>query len=116
EFRIDGNLDVDFLPLRIKAEKVYFGNARWSDEPAMARLQRVDMRVRFWPLLAGRFTLPWISMQQPWLRIERNSEGVGNWVMRKTCREKACPQRLRILQFYVREGQLEVREPVLQTN
>jgi AsmA family protein len=115
EFRIAGDLDIDFLPLEVKAEKVYFGNASWSAEPAMARIEKVDLRVRFWPLLAGRFTLPRISLEQPWLRLERNAEGLGNWALSNNCRPDGCPRRLRIQQLYVRDGQLEVREPALQT-
>jgi AsmA family protein len=115
EFRIDGDLDIDFLPLEVRAEKVYLGNAPWSAEPAMARIEAVNLRVRFWPLLAGRFTLPRIALEQPWLRLERNEDGIGNWVFGESCGPEGCPQRLRILQLHARDGQLEVREPALQT-
>ncbi len=116
ELRIDGNLDVDYFPLEVHAERVYFGNARWSDELAMARVEKVDMRLRFWPLLAGRLTLPRVSIEHPWLRLERNAEGIGNWTFgNESCHSGKCPQRLRILQLYARDGQLEVREPTLQT-
>lgn len=115
EFRIDGNLDIDFLPIEINAEKVYFGNADWSEQPAMLKLQRVDMRVRFWPLFAGRFTLPRVSVEQPWLRLERSNDGRANWVLGEPCQSGTCPQRLRILQIHARGGRLEVREPTLQT-
>jgi uncharacterized protein involved in outer membrane biogenesis len=115
EFRIDGDLDIDFLPIEVHAEKVWFGNAAWSDEPAMVKLERVDMRVRFWPLLAGRFTLPRVSLEQPWLRLERDANGKGNWVLGDSCDAGDCPQRLRILQLHARDGRLEVREPTLQT-
>jgi AsmA family protein len=116
EFRIDGNLDIDFLPLEVHAEKIYLGNAAWSAEPAMARVERLDMRLRFWPLLAGRLTLPRMSMEQPWLRLERNADGVGNWVIGRQCESGNCRRRFRIRQLYARDGRLEVREPALQTS
>ncbi len=118
EFRIDGDLDVDFLPLEVRAEKIYLGNATWSDEPAMARAERLEMRVRFWPLLLGRITLPRVYVDQPWLRLERNADGLGNWVFgaQPDCSTAECARRLRILQLYAKGGRLEVREPTLQTS
>ena len=38
EFRIHGDLDVDFFPLEVHAGKLYLSNASWSKEPAMARV------------------------------------------------------------------------------
>lgn len=116
EFRIDGDLDVDFVPLEITAAKLYFANAGWSKEPAMVRVERLDMRLRFWPLLAGRVTMPRLELYQPYLRIERNAEGLGNWVFGEPqeCTPE-CGTRLRVLQVVANGGQLEVREPGLQT-
>lgn len=116
EFRIDGDLDVDFVPLEITASKLYFANASWSQEPAMARTERLHMQLRFWPLLAGRVTLPRLELFRPYLRIERNPEGMGNWVFGEPqeCTPE-CGTRLRILQLVASGGQLEVREPALQT-
>ncbi len=117
EFHIDGDLDLDFVPLEVHAEKIRFGNASWSGQPVMASAQRLHARVRFWPLLAGRVTLPRLSIDQPYLRIERNAEGLGNWVFgqQPRCKPAGCPQRLRILQLHATAGKLEVREPTLQT-
>lgn len=117
EFRIDGNFDVDFLPLKVSAEKIYFGNASWSDQPTMARAERVDMRVRFWPLLMGRVTLPRLAVVKPYLRLERNANGIGNWVFgdEPPCTPTQCPHWLSILQLHASDGQLELREPTLQT-
>ncbi len=117
ELHIDGDLDLDFIPLEVSAEKIRFGNASWSEQPVMASADRLEARVRFWPLLAGRFTLPRLTVDQPYLRIERNSQGVGNWVFGdpQRCKPGGCKQRLRILQLHAEQGQLEVREPTLQT-
>jgi AsmA family protein len=123
EFRIDGNLDVDFFPLELHADRIHLGNAGWSKEKTMARAERLDARVRFWPLLAGRLTVPHLSLDRPYLRLERNSDGARNWIFRpgKTgtrsadCARSGC-SRLRIQQLHVRSGQFEFREPTLETS
>jgi len=117
EFRIQGDLDVDFFPLEVKAEKLYLGNASWSEEAAMARVEKLRVRVRFWPLLAGRVTLPSLELEQPWLRLERSGEGTGNWLFANLgdCPADGCQQRLHILQLFVRHGAVEFREPSLKT-
>lgn len=118
ELRIDGDLDVDFLPLEVRADRIYFGNAPWSDERAMARIGNLHARVRFWPLLAGRLTLPLLRLEKAQLRLERSAEGVGNWVlpgMSSSCREPPCRQRLRVLQLLVHEGSVRFLEPALMT-
>jgi AsmA family protein len=119
EFRIDGNLDVDYFPLEVHAERLYFANAPWSDEPAMAQVERLDMQVRFWPLFVGQVVLPELAVEKPRLRLERSTAGVGNWVLGsepRSCESGDCGHSpVRILQLLARGGVLEFREPALQT-
>ena len=117
EFRIDGDLDVDFFPLEVHAGKLYLANAPWSKEPAMAKVGQLDMHVRFWPLFAGRVTLPSLTLDHPWLRLERSATGAGNWQFGNWNECAAgCNQRLHILQLLVRQGAIEFREPTLMTS
>src|SRR4051812_4198298 len=71
EFRIDGDLDVDYFPLEIHAGKLFLANAKWSEERTMASAEHVDMRLRFWPLLRGRVAIAYLIADQPHLRLER---------------------------------------------
>ena len=117
EFHIDGNLDVDFFPLEVHAERLFLGNSSWSSQPAMALAERLDMQVRFWPLLVGQVTLPQVTVLQPYLRLERNKQGVGNWVFgsaQGNCSSEC--NHTRILQLQAQDGRLEFREPTLQTS
>jgi uncharacterized protein involved in outer membrane biogenesis len=119
EFRIDGDLDVDLFPLEISAGQVYFGNASWSEDRTMARIDQLDMRVRFWPLLVGRVTVPQLYAERPRLLLERNVHGVGNWSLAdapRDCPPGECRSRLRVLQLLVKEGRLRFREPTYETS
>lgn len=117
ELRIDGDLDVELVPLRVRTGRLRFANAAWSSEPVMARAEQLDMRVRFWPLLAGRVVLPELSLVRPQLRLERSPTGVGNWLFpgRRDCRD-GCRSRVRILQLLASDGLLELHEPALRTS
>ncbi len=85
----------------------------------MAQVERLDMRVRFWPLLIGRVVLPELVVDQPRLRLERNARGMGNWAMGKppqSCEAEECGSSVRILQLLAHGGLLEFREPTLMTS
>ncbi len=115
EFRIDGDLDVDYFPLEIHAQKLFLANARWSEEKAMARAQRLDLRLRFWPLLVGRVTVPYLIADKPFLRLEHNGTE-ANWMFgRKACKPP-CEPPVRVLGLRVRDGLLQFRESMLQTS
>jgi len=117
EFRIDGNLDVDYFPLEVHAEKLFLANVDWSEEKAMARVSRLDMRLRFWPLLRGHLTIPYLIADQPYLRLERN-EKEANWIFAHSsdCTPTACEQPVRVQRLRVRDGRFEFRESKLQTS
>jgi uncharacterized protein involved in outer membrane biogenesis len=115
EFHIDGNLDVDFFPLEVDVQKIRMANARWSAEREMARAERVHMRVRFWPLLAGRATLPLLDVDGMRLHLERNDQGAGNWTFRDEPCKGGCRSRVRVLQLLARDGRVSFREPLLKT-
>jgi hypothetical protein len=116
EFRIDGDLDVDYFPLEIHADKLFLANATWSEEKAMARAEHLDMRLRFWPLLRGHVTVPYLLADRPFLRLENNGNE-ANWIFENQgkCRP-SCEQRIRVQRLRVRDGRLEFREPLLRTS
>lgn len=78
--RIDGNLDVDlgWTPT-VSAEGVAFSNADWSEEPRMARAERVELDIDPWHILAGTVRIPAIRLQAPVVHLETGPDGTGNW-------------------------------------
>jgi len=81
EFRIGGDLDVDLgLAPRISAERLRLGNAEWSGIADMARAERLEFRIRLWPLLRGRVELPELLLASPRVLLERGPDGAGNWM------------------------------------
>lgn len=80
-FHIDGNFDVDLgRTLTIRADGLRFGNAPWAREPEMASVRRLELDLRFWPLLRGDVQIPRIVLDVPVLHLQRNDKLLGNWV------------------------------------
>ena len=79
-FDIGGDLDVDLgSTVAIRADRLRLGNAEWSDEDEMARVERAAVRVHLPSLLFRRETrIPDITLIQPKVRLETSGEG-GNW-------------------------------------
>ena len=118
EFRIDGDLDVDFIPLEISAEGLYFGNADWATDAAMATAARLDARVRFSafvrrppnaPASRGGSTLPAHRTQR------RRPRQLGCSVSRGVARRAGALPGCDILGLHATQGRFELREPALQT-
>lgn len=64
----------------IDVRGVAISNAPWSDEPVMASVERLRMRVE--PLSwFTRLRIPEIELHGPRAILERHVDGAGNWVM-----------------------------------
>ncbi|HYC04373.1 MAG TPA: AsmA family protein [Azospirillaceae bacterium] len=81
EVRIAGPVDIDWSwSPRITVGGITMSNADWGSEPRMVSLGQLETVVRIWPLLRGKIELPEIIVDKPDILLERNKDGVGNWV------------------------------------
>lgn len=79
-FTIAGDLDVDLGRVTtIHADRLSFGNATWAKDPTMASTDRLDLKIRVWPLLRGKIVIPEIRLTKPDIRLETGKQD-GNWV------------------------------------
>ncbi|MEP7312477.1 MAG: AsmA family protein [Pseudomonadota bacterium] len=120
EFRIDGNLGVDWgWSPKIHAEGLHLANASWSEQREMASVERVEAQIRILPLLIGRIDLNSLVADKPRLLIERSNKGAGNWDFSpKTDTRKKAATGLgpRIRQLQVTDGALRYRDPLLKSS
>lgn len=81
EFDISGNLDVDldWRTPTIRADALRFGNAAWAKRPVMASADRVEFKIRIWPLLRRQVRIPDLRLTRPNLLLEFGPHRVGNW-------------------------------------
>lgn len=115
-FQINGNLDVDlgWAP-RIELNDIELGNAAWSKEPTMARVERLAFRISVPKLFRGDVVFPEIVLTRPNLLLERNEQNQVNWKFKeeKPKKEEAPPA---IGNFVVEEGVVRYRDPLYQTD
>jgi uncharacterized protein involved in outer membrane biogenesis len=103
-FKID-DLDVDlgFTPT-IRMRNLYFGNAPWSSEPAMARVEMLEFSVSLRDL-PDKILIPRIALTKPDLMLEKLKDERRNWVLAEPT-EGAAPSKLRISTLSVDQGKL----------
>lgn len=59
-------------------------NPAWAGGGQMVAVRRIDLELRFWPLLRGKIVLPKVELVQPDVRLYRTADGRANWVFTTT--------------------------------
>lgn len=78
---IAGDLEVGVsLKPTIVARNLTLANAPWGTRPEMARLERLEAELAFWPLLSGEVEVRRLVLVGLDAVIETDAEGRGNWV------------------------------------
>lgn len=67
------------FPLRIRAENVRIANAPWAEQENMLELDRLDLRLRLLPLLAGNIDINSLTLERPVVHLVRQEDGTSNW-------------------------------------
>src|ERR1700686_2039788 len=75
----DLNVKLGWTP-RIQVDDVSIGNASWATDPQMAQVRTMDLRVELLSLFTGVPVVPAIELIEPQLLLEKNSDGVPNWL------------------------------------
>jgi len=114
-FHIDGDLDVDLaMAPKVTLERVRFGNRPGAKDKDMATSRKVEFRLRLLPLLHGDIELPYLTLAQPWILLERDAKGRGNWVLNG---EPIDPDSLPHIELmHVDDGRLLFRDPAKRTD
>lgn len=103
-FRI-ADLDVRLgLTPTIRMRDVYFGNADWGSEEAMAKIEVLEFSVSLRDL-PDRILIPRVALTRPDLLMERSPDDRRNWTLADPS-EDASPSRLRISTLSVDQGRL----------
>lgn len=78
---IAGDIEVGVsLKPTIVAKNLTLANAPWGTRPEMARLERLEAELEFWPLLTGNVEVRRLVLVGLDAVIETDAEGRGNWV------------------------------------
>lgn len=103
-FRID-DLHVKLgLTPTVRMRNLYFSNAPWSKEPAMARAEMVEFSVSLRDL-PDKILVPRVALTKPDLVFEKLADERRNWVLAEPS-ESDSPSKLRISTLSVDQGRL----------
>ncbi len=75
-----GDIDLSIsLQPSLKLENVTFSNAKWGSRPQMAKLDRLEAKVRLLPLLTGAVEVEYLRLTGLDLLLETSPKGATNW-------------------------------------
>ena len=82
DLKISGPVTLSFFPkISVSAERLSLSNASWASSPDMLTLQRIDLNIKTWPLLAKRIELGNVKLTGLELLLQKNASGKTNWDM-----------------------------------
>ncbi|VTU34234.1 putative protein involved in outer membrane biogenesis [Variovorax sp. SRS16] len=87
----------------IRMRDVYFGNAAWSKEKAMAQIETLEFSVSLRDL-PGKVLIPRVALTHPELVFERQPDDRKNWILSDPSDKS--PSKLRIGTLSVDQGRL----------
>ncbi|HEY6514629.1 MAG TPA: AsmA family protein [Steroidobacteraceae bacterium] len=64
----------------VQVSGLTIGNPVWAGGGQMVSIERIDLELRFWPLLRGEIVLPKVELVRPVVRLFRGTDGRANWV------------------------------------
>ena len=111
---LDGSL---FGHPHIRVSGFAISNPAWAGGGQMVSIQRIDLQLRFWPLLRGAIVLPKVALLRPVVRLYRAGDGRANWVFSgnpqsdKAKREANQPPSLPLVhRLVIESGRLSARD------
>lgn len=80
DLRIDGKVSFSILPsLALEANDVTFANAPGAASKDMAKLAKLQVQLKLWPLLSRRVEMDQLVLVGPVIALEVDKQGKPNW-------------------------------------
>lgn len=80
--QIDGDVSLQIIPTpELSATGVRVANAQQGADADMATVERLQVRVAFWPLLKGQLQVESVSLIKPKVLLEVYGDGRNNWTL-----------------------------------
>lgn len=94
ELTLDGDisLKIGFTPTLVVRD-VTVQNAPWGSQPELARIKRLEIKVKFFPLLAHRLDLIRVILIEPELLLETDTSGKSNLAVDAPAKDRTAEKR-----------------------
>lgn len=101
----------------VQVSGLTISNPAWAGGGEMVSIERLDLQLRFWPLLRGEIVLPKVTLLRPVVRLYRAADGRANWEFvsnpqsAKAKKQANQPLRLPLVhRLFIESGQLSARD------
>jgi AsmA protein len=82
DFRIEGPVSLSLLPkLAVELNQVAFAGPPGARSAQMARLGKLELELKIWPLLSGQIEIDKLVLREPHIALEVDAQGRPNWVL-----------------------------------
>ncbi|CAM3780648.1 AsmA family protein [Polynucleobacter arcticus] len=82
DLKIVGPVNLSFFPrISVSAERLSLSNASWADAPEMLTLKRVELDIKFLPLLSKQVEIASVKLAGLELFLQKNTASKVNWDM-----------------------------------
>ena len=94
QFEITRHLDVSLgRTTTVRLEGLELANPKWAKEPYLIKATAAEFDVALWPLLFGKVVLPRLSLTEPQIGLQVESDGRRTWALsQNTSDAGAVPQ------------------------
>ena len=107
----DLNVKLGWTP-RIQVDDLSIGNAPWSNDPQMAHVRSMNLRVELLSLFTGVPVVPAIELVEPQVLLEKSKDGGANWLFG----EGGYRPDVRLGTIDVDRGTVRYRDPALRAD
>jgi AsmA protein len=81
-FHIEGPVSLSLLPkLAVELNQVAFAGPPGARTAEMARLGKLELELKPWPLLSGKVEIDKLVLREPHIALEVDAQGHPNWVL-----------------------------------
>ncbi len=81
-FHIEGPVSLSLLPkLAVELNQVGFAGPPGARTAEMARLGKLELELKPWPLLSGKVEIDKLVLREPHIALEVDAQGRPNWVL-----------------------------------
>lgn len=99
---------------RLRVNGFAIGNPAWAGGGQMVSIERIELKLAFWPLLRGDVVLPRVVLIRPHVHLYRAADGHANWefgAQPQSANAKNHPMQLPLVkELLIDSGKLEARD------
>ncbi len=81
ELELNGDVALSWSMVpTLEIDNARFSNAKWADNPDMASVGKLKIRLALWPLINQQVQVAKVELDQAVIYLQTDQDGQGNWL------------------------------------